>query len=251
MKPLVQATHVSNTALQKGKRKLDQCSESEAPDCPDPWQPKVRTKSTDTMICESAANSWYPEQSFSSHVGNGLRSAQISRERSPANQDSESSEHSSSDFDQVPLPPSLHGQSGQTEAQHMPGSSDLSSNARDREYLTPNTVITKTERVESEDMMQSIRSQVLRAWEAQQSTKLGLTLSIRCNLREFMEKQFAGSNRSLGRVITINGTATCGHATTCSDYISSNWPLRGLWLLNILQDTFDRAKSNVEGNWPL
>ncbi len=165
MKPLVQATHVSNTALQKGQSKLDRRSESEATDCPDPRQPGIRTK--------------FP------------------------------------DADEIMR------------------------------------VIRILEQVESEDMMQSIRSQVLRAWEAQQSTKLGLTLSIRCNLREFMEKQFAGSNRSLGRVITINGTATCGHATTCSDYISSNWPLRGLWLLNILQDTFDRAKSNVEGNWPL
>ena len=144
------------------------------------------------------------------------------------------------------------GQSKQIDAQHTQGSSDLLANAGDRGCLIPNTVITKTERVDyAEDLMQSIRSRVLRTCKVRHPTKLGLYLCIRCNVREFMEKQFAGSNKSLGRVITISGTATCGQATTCSDYISSNWPLRGLWLLDILQDTFDGTKSNAEGNWPL
>ena len=62
-----------------------------------------------------------------------------------------------------------------------------------------------------------------------------------------MKKQFAGSNKNLGRVITLSGKATCGQATTCSDYIHSNWPLRGSWLLDILQDAFNGTKSNAAG----
>ena len=145
----------------------------------------------------------------------------------------------------------LDGQS-KIEAQHTQGSSDLLANAGDRECLLPNTVVRKTERVDfAEDLMQSIRSQVTLAWKALQSRKVVWSLFIPCNIREFMEKQFAGSNRNLGRVITLSGTATCGQATTCKDYIYSNWPLRGPRLLDILQDAFDGAKNNAEGNWPL
>ena len=137
-------------------------------------------------------------------------------------------------------------------AQRTQGSSNLLANAGDRECLLPNTVVTKTERVDfDEDLMQSIRSQVTLAWKALQSRKVVWSLFIPCNIREFMEKQFAGSNNNLGRVITLSGTATCGQATTCKDYIYSNWPLRGPRLLDILQNAFDGAKNNAEGNWPL
>ena len=249
--PLVQATNNSNTALQKGESKTNQCSESEVANYLDPRQPEIGTKSPDEMTSESAANIGYPERSFLSHARDQLISTLTNRERPPANQDSKGPEYSRSDSEHVPLLPGLHGQSKRMEPQHTQGSSDLLANAGDRECLIPYNVITETERVDyAEDLMQSIRSRVLGTWEARQSTKLALAFFIPCNVREFMEKQFAGSNKSLGRVITISGTATCGQATTCSDYISSNWPLRGLWLLDVLQDAFDAAKSNAEGKWP-
>ena len=242
--PLIQATNNSNTALQKGQSKPNQCSESEAADCLDHRQPEIRTKSPDKMASESAANARYPEWNLASPARTQSISAPGNRERPPSNQDLMGPEHSSSDSDHVPLLSGLHGQS-----EHTPGSSDLLVNAGDRECQIPNTVITKTKRADyAEDLMQSIRSKVLGAWGPPIS--LGLTIFIPCNVRDFMEKQFAGSNKNLGRVITLSGTATCGQATTCRDYIHSNWPLRGLWLLGILQDAFDEAKSNPAGNWP-
>ena len=187
----MQATHVSNTALQKGQGKLDQYSESEATD-------------------------------------------------------------DSSDYDQVPPPFALREQSKQIEVQHTQGSFDLLANAGDRECLIRDAVITKKEQADyDEDLMQSIRSQAQRAWGARKRTKLQFSFSIPCNVRQFMEKQFAGSNKNLGRVITLSGMATCGQATTCSDYIHCNWPLRGLWLLDVLQDAFDGVESKPEGNWLL
>ena len=246
--PLDRAENTSNIALQKGQSKPNQCSESEAADCLDHRQPGIRTKSPDGMTSEAAANFEYPERSFASHARVQSVSALGSRERPPANQNTEGPEHSSRDSDHVPLLPGLHGQSELTEAQHTHGSSDPLVNAGDRECQIPITVITKTERADyAEDLMQSIRSKVRVAWGPLMSWKL--TIFILCNVRDFMEKQFAGSNENLGRVITLSGTATCGQATTCSDYVHSNWPLRGLWLLNLLQDAFDGAKSSAEGSW--
>ena len=250
--PFVQATNKSNTALQKWQSKPNQCSESEAADCLDHRQPEIRTKSPDKMPSESAANVRYPELSLASHARAQLISAAGNRERPPSNQVLEGPEHSSSDSDHVILLPCLHRQSERTEAQHTQGSSDLLANAGDRECSIPNTGVMRTERLDyAEDLMQNIRSQVLGAWKTRQLAMLKISLLIPCNVREFMEKQFAGSNKSLGRVITLTGTATCGQATTCSDYIYSNWPLRGLWILGILQDTFDGGERNGEGNWLL
>ena len=246
--PLVQATNHSNTALQKGQSKPNQCSGSDAADCLDHRQPEIRTKSPDEMTSESAANVRYPQRDLASHTRAQLISALGNRERPPSNQDSEGPEHSNSDSEHVPLLAGLHGQSGHTEAQQTQGSSDLSADAEERECLIPYSVFTKTEREDhAEDCLQSIRSRLLRAWETRQSTNLSLILFIPCNVPEFMKKQFAGSNKNLGRVITLSGTATCGQATTCSDYIHSNWPLRGSWLLDILQDAFDGTKSNAAG----
>lgn len=84
-------------------------------------------------------------------------------------------------------------------------------------------VMAKLEKVDyAEDLMQNIRSRVLKVRETRQSTRLEMYLFVSCNVREFMEKQFDGSNESLGRVITLSGTATHGQATTCSDYIRTN-----------------------------
>ena len=114
------------------------------------------------------------------------------------------------------------------------------------------TYVTKTERVDyAEDFMQTIHSRVLNIPQSRQSNKVDLTLCIPCNVRWFMEHQFGGSNRSLGRVIVLSGTATLGQATTCSDYVYSNWPLRGPWLLGLLQDAFETAEKPAKGNHPL
>ena len=242
--PLIQATNNSNTALQKGQSKPKQCSESGAADCLDHRQPEIRTKSPDIMASESAANVRYPERSLASHARAQAISALGSRERPPANQDT-GPEHSSSASGHIPLLPGLHGQSEQTEAQHTRGSSDPLANAGDRKCQIPNTVIAKTERTDyAKDLMQSIRSKVLEALGPLSSK---LTIFIPCNVGDFMKKQFAGSNDTLGRVITFSGTATCGQATTCSEYIHYNWPLRGSWLLDILQDA--GAKGSATGSW--
>ena len=248
MDTFIQASNNSNTTLQKGQSKSSQCSEDEAANCLDPQQPEIGTKSRDEVTSESAADLGYPEQSLAGHARDQLTSALDSRESLLANQDSEGPEHSSGDCDQGSLLPSLRGQSERMEAQQTQGSSDLLANAGDHECLTPKSVMTKTEREEYvEDLMQSIRSRVLRAWETQPPSWLKLTLFIPCNVRNFMEKQFAGSNEDLGRVITLSGTATCGQATTCSDYVSSNWPLRGLWILDTLQDAFGSFKGYAKG----
>ena len=113
-------------------------------------------------------------------------------------------------------------------------------------------VVAKTEQLDyAEDLMQSIQFRVLKIWQARQPPKMGMSLSVPCNVRGFMEKQFQGSNKSLGQVIVLSGTATYGQATTCSDYIHSNWPLRGPGLLNMLQLTFDGCGKATEGDRPL
>ena len=246
MDPFVQASDTSNPILEEWQDKPNQGFEDEAKDCLDRRQPEIRTKFRDEKTSESAANFGYPERSLASHVRAQSISALGSREIPPANQETEGPEHSSSASDLPPFP-GLHGQSEQTEAQHTRGSSNPLANAGDRECHIPNTVIAKTERTDyAKDLMQSIRSKVLEAW-GQLSSEL--TIFIPCNVRDFMEKQFAGSNENLGRVVTLSGTATCGQATTCRDYIHYNWPLRGLWLLGILQDAFDEAKGSTAGSW--
>ena len=131
------------------------------------------------------------------------------------------------------------------------GSSEFTANAGDRGCPIPDTVITKIEQTDyAEDLMQSIRSRLMKVWDTRQSS-VQVSLCVPCNVRGFMEKQFDGSNRSLGRVIVLSGTATRGQATTCSEYIYSNWPCRGPWLLNMLQDAFNGAGRNAEGNRPL
>ena len=132
------------------------------------------------------------------------------------------------------------------------GSSEFSANAGDRGCLIPWTISTKKEQVGyAEDLMQSIRSRVLSTWETQPSMRLILSLAVFCNVQGFMEKQFHGSNKNLGQVIVLSGTAPHGQATTCSDYIRTNWPLRGPWLLDMLQVTFDGAGMKAEGDRPL
>ena len=137
------------------------------------------------------------------------------------------------------------------------GSSELPFyTAGDRDFLMPNTVNTELEQLDyAEDLMQSIRSRVLEVWMTQELTSWNMTLdvslSVPCNIRSFMEKQFHGSNKSLGQVIVLSGTATHGQATTCSDYIRTNWPLRGPWLLDMLQVTFDGPRRIAEGDRPL
>ena len=116
----------------------------------------------------------------------------------------------------------------------------------------PDTVITKIEQLDyAEDLMQSVRSRVLKVWQTHHLTRLEMSLSVPCNVQGFMEQQFHGSNKNLGQVIVLSGTATHGQATTCSDYIRTNWPLRGPWLLDMLQVTFDGAGRNAEGDRPL
>lgn len=128
---------------------------------------------------------------------------------------------------------------------------EFSANAGERGRPMQDTGVTKIEQRDSaEDLMQSIRSQVLNVWETRQ-TSMQVRLRVPCNVREFMEKQFDGSNKSLGRVIVLSGTASRGQATTCSDYIHSNWPLRGPWLLDMLQDILDRAGITAQSNRPL
>ena len=132
------------------------------------------------------------------------------------------------------------------------GSSEFSANARDIGCPAPDTVITKIEQVDyAEDLMQSIRSQVLKVWQAHQLTRLEIFLSVPCNVRGFMENQFHGLNKSLGQVIVLSGTATHGQATTCSDYVRSNWPFRGPLLLDMLQVSLDGAGRTAEGDRPL
>ena len=131
------------------------------------------------------------------------------------------------------------------------GSSEFSGNAGDLGLPMPDTVV-KIEQLDyAEDLMQSIRSRVLKVWQAHQPPKMEISLSVPCNVRGFMEKQFHGSNKSLGQVIVLSGTATHGQATTCSDYIRSNWPSRGPWLLNLLQATFDGTGKTAKGDQPL
>ena len=119
------------------------------------------------------------------------------------------------------------------------------------DFRDNDNVMAKLEQVDyAEDLMQSIRSRVLKVCENRQSTRLEMFLFVSCNVRGFMEKQFDGSNENLGRVITLSGTATHGQATTCSDYIRTNWPLRGPWLLDMLQVTFDGARRIAKGDQP-
>lgn len=136
--------------------------------------------------------------------------------------------------------------------EQIQGLSEISKNAEDPGRPMPDPALTKIERIAyTEDLMQSIRSRVMNIWQAHQPPEMEISLSVPCNVRGFMEKQFQGSNKILGQVIVLSGTATHGQATTCSDYIHSNWPLRGPKLLNMLQDTFDRDGRSAAGNRPL
>ena len=97
-----------------------------------------------------------------------------------------------------------------------------------------------------ENVMQTIRSRLLMALD-RDSAKVKLSISIPCNIRLFMDQQFAGSNSDLGRVVTLSGLAVFGQATTCSDYVRSHWWLQGPWVLSVLQDAFDSKEKTVEG----
>ena len=152
-----------------------------------------------------------------------------------------------SDYYPGSLPPGLQGQAEHIRGEHRQSLSESLADAGDRRSLVPDTAITKNSQVDyAEDLMQSIPSRVLKVWETHPQ-RVEMSLFVPCNVQFFMEKQFAGSNKSLGRVIVLSGTATRGQATVCSDYIRSNWPRRGPWLLNILQDNLDGDGKTVEG----
>ena len=245
----MQCTH--RPPPRSGYRKLDQSYESRTTDLLDPRRPERDANSLDGIGHKRSVSLECPDKYSLSQVRDISISSQATGGRPLLNEGLEGAEHSNSDHPPGPLPPRLHVQPEHLGKPHRRSSSETLADAEDSRCLVQDTIITKKPQVDyTVDLMQSIRSRVLNIWE-NISSRVDMSLFVPCNVRWFMEKQFAGSNKSLGQVIVLSGTATRGQGTTCSDYICSNWPLRGPWLLDILQNNLDRASRNVEGTWPL
>ena len=245
----VQAPNHSNLKGQMGQSKPNQCSESEAADCLDHQQPEIRTKSPDNLTSESAADFSYPEPSLAGHARDQLISPLDGRESLLANQDVTKTDRSECAEDMM-----QNIRCRVLGAWKTRQSAGLETEPKKRRFFGLGGSASSKDAGKGGGSAISQhglgRSMLVRRKE-QVDHHAEIYLTIPCNVREFMEKQFAGSNKNLRRVITLSGTATCGQATTCSDYISSNWPLRGPWILGILQDTIGGAKRNAEGNWSL
>ena len=245
------ATRPSNRARQSGHRKLDQSHESRTTDRLDPRRPEMHANSRDEITYKPSASSKCPDKSLCSLLRDKSISTQASEKRPSMSQGSEGPRPSDSDYYPGPPPPDSHGQAEHIRGEHKQTLSESLADAGDRRCLVLDTVITEQSQVDyAGDLMQSIPSRVLKFWETH-PRRVEMSLVVPCNVRWFMENQFAGSNKSLGRVIVLSGTATRGQATACSDYIYSNWPRRGPWLLDILQDNLDGAGKTVEGKWSL
>ncbi|CAF9942447.1 hypothetical protein IMSHALPRED_003684 [Imshaugia aleurites] len=87
-----------------------------------------------------------------------------------------------------------------------------------------------------------LESQVLESLTASEVGQYRALLEIQYDLLGFMQDQFRDNdfpNTTLGRVVTISGSAKHAQATSCSEYIQQNWPINGSKVLDALQCAFE------------
>ena len=61
-------------------------------------------------------------------------------------------------------------------------------------------------------------------------------------LQEFLKSQFGNRAPRIGSLVALTGSALYAQATTCSEYLRTNWPRSGSFLLSMLQKTIDSSK---------
>lgn len=84
--------------------------------------------------------------------------------------------------------------------------------------------------------MGAIRKSVLASIESvNPMDDFEVPFSIDWDIIGFMCSQY-GEMVPIGSIVTITGSALCTQATTCDDYVRSNWPVTGPFLLEVLQD---------------
>ncbi|KAF7513369.1 hypothetical protein GJ744_009790 [Endocarpon pusillum] len=59
---------------------------------------------------------------------------------------------------------------------------------------------------------------------------------------EFLQSQFGNRAPRIGSLVTLTGSALYAQATTCSEYLQTNWPRSGSFVLSTLQKIIDPGK---------
>ncbi|KAL8711835.1 MAG: hypothetical protein Q9220_003779 [cf. Caloplaca sp. 1 TL-2023] len=103
-----------------------------------------------------------------------------------------------------------------------------------------------TVETEEGDNMELVRSQVVRTSTTWYPQRAFLTLD--WDLLHFLENQFPyGPKAKIGSIITLSGLALYAQTTTCSKYVEDTWPLYGLEVLKIFEDTVDSVDHQFRG----
>ena len=139
---------------------------------------------------------------------------------------------------------SLVNQATEAASIWMPSSDLSTSNASDTviPYTDTNRVSPSTH---VRAQMDLITSEVASGFSSRAS-KASLTMP--WDLLAFMDTQYVDNKDAyLGSVITLSGTAQYAQATTCSQYVEHNWPLRGLRVIKAFQSAIDMHKSTNQG----
>lgn len=71
------------------------------------------------------------------------------------------------------------------------------------------------------------------------------SLEIFWDIQSFLSQQYEIMPDSIGKVITISGTAVHAQASTCSDYVHSHWPSYGPMVIDAVQAALDLANDEV------
>ena len=106
---------------------------------------------------------------------------------------------------------------------------------------------TKDENLPATDKIQEIRSRVFRELDLRDTEKCCAFYKVEWPLGAFMRSQSMDADTPIGRIVTITGSAVDCQATTCEEYSSSTWPLRGLRFLQLLQYALDNTDRESQG----
>ncbi|KAN0119354.1 hypothetical protein V8E51_001562 [Hyaloscypha variabilis] len=102
--------------------------------------------------------------------------------------------------------------------------------------------------IDSSKSGQMIRASVLQGLSDSATAHAGFT--IHWDLRAFIRDQYEDVPNSVDSIITLSGSAVAAQATTCQDYVHTNWPICGSRVLVALQEAFDSSDNTSTSHSP-